>query len=409
MQYAVGRHGLEIRKAEKGGYTITDGEQHTKASDALRGVFSGKEQRARLDRLGEWTGGVREVAERTYSPQREPQQEQRATNKEALTQAAGPEKQQADKPAPYRRDDPAAMAERERRAEERKQEREALWGRYQVAKREWAKTRPGPSKEEISRGYGQIRADLKGEREWIRATTKRGSEARAVAQSVAAFRAMERRDQFRESIAQQRAAVRPPEWRAWVEQQANQGDKAAQSQMKGWHYAQQRTSEPVRQRLEATDRQAPARNDGITHGVEWRRRWFRGGTEYKIDGKAAVIDKGDKIKLVAGRRADYRAVALAIGLQAEKRGGNVWIEGNRAFKERVADIAARRGMSVKFEDWQTQSLFVKRKNELLPEKKQEAGQARRPTVQAVVAREREQQKQQQQQKQKGGISRLWRG
>ena len=78
-----------------------------------------------------------------------------------------------------------------------------------------------------------------------------------------------------------------------------------------------------------------------------------------------------------------------------------------AFKDRVADIAARRGMSVKFEDRRTQAQFEKRKNELRPERKQETGQARRPTVQAVVAREREQQKQQQ--KQQRGISRLWRG
>lgn len=409
VQYTLGRHGLELNKAEKGGYTVTDGERHTKASDSLRGIFSGKENRARLDRLGDWSGGVREVAERTYSPQREPQHDQRAANKEPPPQAANAEKQQAEKPAPYRRDDPAATAERERRAEERKQAREALWGRYQQEKQEWAKTHPGPSKEAISRGYAQIRADLKGEREWIRATTRRGSNDRAVAQSVAAFRAIERRDQFRQSIAQQRAAARPPEWRAWVEQQANQGDKAAQSQMRGWQYAQQRTSEPVRQRLEATDRQTPARNDGITQGVEWRRRWFLGGTEYKIDGKAAVIDKGDKIKIVAGQRADDRAVALAIGLQAEKRGGNVQIDGSRAFKERVADIAAKRGMSVKFEDRHTQAQFEKCKAELRPEKKQESGQARRPTVQAVVAREREQQKQQQQQKQKRGVSRLWRG
>ncbi|MCB5946000.1 relaxase/mobilization nuclease domain-containing protein [Acidocella sp. KAb 2-4] len=416
VQYSLGRHGLEIRKAEKGGYTITDGEQHTKASDALRGVFSGKENRARLDRLGDWSVGVRDVAEQTYSPQREPQYEQRTANKEAQAQAAGAEKQQAEKPAPSRRDDPAATAERERRAEERKQAREALWGRYQETKREWAKTHPGPSKEAISRGYAQIRADLKGEREWIRATTKKGSEARAVAQSVAAFRAIERRDQFRESITQQRAAVRPPEWRTWVEQQANQGDKAAQAQMKGWHYTQQRTSEPVRQKLEATDRQAPARNEGVTHGVEWRRRWFLGGTEYKIDGKAAVIDKGDKIKLVGARKADDRAVALAIGLQAEKRGGNVRVDGSRAFKERVADIAADRGIYAKFEDRQMQARYEQRKAEqrqaIRPDKGQKQAQtpeARRPTAQAVVAREREQQKQQQQQKQKRGVSRLWRG
>ena len=87
VQYAFGRHGLEIRKADAGGYTITDGQEHTKASD-LRGVFSGKENRARLDRLGNWSGGVREVAERTYSPHGEPQHEQRTANKEQQMQEA---------------------------------------------------------------------------------------------------------------------------------------------------------------------------------------------------------------------------------------------------------------------------------------------------------------------------------
>ena len=394
VQYSLGRHGLQLERAAKGGFTVTDGQNRVKASDAFRSVFSGKENRDRLERLGEWSPGDRGIAENIYSRHREPQQPEKEAVKEIPQQWQETPREQA---RPYRRDDPAAQERRARQAEERKQARAVLWDRYQEEKRAWAKKYSPPDKKWVAARYKQISADLKAERELIRRRTKPRTQERIVAQSVAAFRAMERRDALRESLAEQRKASRPPGWQAWVIDQAQAGDKAAQSQLRAWQYAKSRTPEPVRERLEANDRQAPTRNDGVTAGVQWRRRWFLGGVEYKIDGKAAVIDKGDKIKIVGKGRASDQAIALGVALQAAKRGGNVRITGNRQFKERAADIAAQRGLFVKFEDRRAQQRYEMQRGQQAQQRSQVRRQkdyeVRRPSVAAVVARQRDQEKQ----------------
>ncbi len=394
VQYSLGRHGLQLERAEKGGFTVTDGQNRVKASDALRSLFSGKENRERLERLGEWLSGDRGLAENTYSRHREPQRPEKEPAREIPQQA---QEKPRERTQPYRRDDPAAQERRARQAEERKQARTVLWDRYQEEKRAWAKKDPGPDKRWVAERYKQIGADLKAERAAIRQRTRPRGQERIVAQSVAAFRAMERRDTLRESLAEQRKASRPPGWQAWVIDQAQAGDKAAQSQLRSWQYAKSRTPEPVRERLEANDRQAQTRNDGVTAGVQWRRRWFLGGVEYKIDGKAAVIDKGDKIKIVGKGRASDQAIALGVALQAAKRGGNVRIAGNRQFKERAADIAAQRGLFVKFEDRRAQQRYEAQRGQQAQQRSQARRQkdyeVRRPSVMAVVSRQREQDKQ----------------
>lgn len=394
VQYSLGRHGLELERAEKGGFTVTDGQNRVKASDAFRSVFSGKENRARLERLGEWSPGDRGIAENTYSRHREPQKPEKASVKEIPQQAQEKPREQD---RPYRRDDPAAQERRARQAEERKQARAVLWDRYQEEKRAWATKYSPPDKKWVAERYKQISADLKAERELIRRRTKPRTQERIVAQSVAAFRAMERRDTLRQSLAEQRKASRPPGWQTWVIDQAQAGDKAAQSQLRSWQYAKSLTPEPMRERLETNDRQTSTRNDGVTAGVQWRRRWFLGGVEYKIDGKAAVIDKGDKIKIVGKGRASDQAIALGVALQAAKRGGNVRITGNRQFKERAADIAAQRGLFVKFEDRRAQQRYEAQRGQQAQQRSQAGRQkdyeVRRPSVAAVVSRQRDQDKQ----------------
>ncbi|MDD2859666.1 MAG: relaxase/mobilization nuclease domain-containing protein [Acidiphilium sp.] len=394
VQYSLGRHGLQLERAEKGGFTVTDGQNRVKASDALRSLFSGKENRARLERLGAWSPGNLSIAENTYTRHREPQHPEKESVKEIPQQAQEAPREQAQ---PYRRYDPAAQERRARQAEERTQARAGLWDRYQEEKQAWAKKYSPPDKKWVADRYKQIGADLKSERESIRQRTRPRTQERIVAQSVAAFRAMERRDTLRQSLAEQRKASGPPGWQTWVTDQAQAGDKAAQSQLRSWQYAKSRTPEPVRERLEANDRQAPTRNDGVTAGVQWRRRWFLGGVEYKIDGKAAVIDKGDKIKIVDKGRASDQAIALGVALQAAKRGGNVRIAGSRQFKERAADIAAQRGLFVKFEDRRAQQRYEMQRGQQAQQRsevrRQKDYEVRRPSVAAVVSRQRDQDKQ----------------
>ncbi|HQT47666.1 MAG TPA: relaxase/mobilization nuclease domain-containing protein, partial [Acidocella sp.] len=367
VQSALGRHGLELHRGEKGGYTVSDGTTHAKASNALRGVFSGREARARLESLGEWAGPARGAQQAEYSPMKEPAKAERA------------------QPGHGRGDQ--AAEKRATRREERAKERAALWERYQDEKRDWTRSHKPPAPEVIKDGFRRINAELKAERQEIRARTSRGSNARLAKESVAAFRAMEKRDQLRVELAAERQSARPPSWQAWVTDKAQEGDRAAQGQLRGWQYAKERAPEGQRQKLERSDARQPTRNEGATAGVDWRRRWFLGGVEYKIDGKAAVIDKGTTIKLVDGRGADNRALALAMGLQAEKRGGNVAMTGNEAFKARCVDVAAERGLSLRFEDPRMQRSLEAKRQQQGP---QQGQQQRRPTLQAIHAQQRQQ-------------------
>ena len=348
-----------------------------KASD-LREVFSGKENRARLERLGEWAWADRSEQTVTYTPHREPDREPRQAN---------------------RRDDPEAAARRDAKKAERAQARAAMYDRYQAERKAQVERKPTRDPEAVKARYRQISAELRADRQAARQRTAKGSQARVVADSVAVFRAMEKRDKFRAELAAEKEANRPPNWHSWVEQQAQAGDKAAQAQMRGWQYDQQRTPEAARAKLEQAEARQPTRNEGLTGGVEWRRRWFRGGVEYRIDGKAAVIDKGSHIKLVDGKRADDRAIALMMNLQAGKSGGNIKLVGGEEFKARCADIAVERGLKVRFEDRAARLRYDVRNHEkaqarqAAAERNRQANEPRRPTKQAIVV---EQQKQQQQ-------------
>ena len=378
VQRTLGRHGLELHKGEKGGFTVSDGGVHAKASNALRSVFSGKEARERLERLGEWVGADRGEQRNAYTQHREPESREQ----------------------PNRRDDPEAVQRRAEKEAARAQARADLKERYQAAKAEWKRTNPLPSR---AADYKAINAELKAERQAIRKRTAPKSNARIAAESVAAFKKMEKEDLLRVEVAAQSQAHQPPSYKEWVTDKANAGDKAAQTQIRGWEYKAKRTPEAVREPLERNEQRQPARNEGLLAGVEWRRRWFIGGVEYKIDGKAAVIDKGAHLKLVGGeRRADDRAVALMLGLQAAKTGGNVGLTGSREFKERCAWLAAEKGLSIKFADPKVQAHYEAQRAQIKqfsqmraeerkkPQKQQD--EARRPTKQAIITQRQQEQK-----------------
>ncbi len=378
VQRTLGRHGLELHKGEKGGFTVSDGGVHAKASNALRSVFSGKEARERLERLGEWVGADRGEQRNAYTQHREPESREQ----------------------PNRRDDPEAVQRRAEKEAARAQARADLKERYQAAKAEWKRTNPLPSR---AADYKAINAELKAERQAIRKRTAPKSNARIAAESVAAFKKMEKEDLLRVEVAAQSQAHQPPSYKEWVTDKANAGDKAAQTQIRGWEYKAKRTPEAVREPLERNEQRQPARNEGLLAGVEWRRRWFIGGVEYKIDGKAAVIDKGAHLKLVGGeRRADDRAVAIMLGLQAAKTGGNVGLTGSREFKERCAWLAAEKGLSIKFADPKVQAHYEAQRAQIKqfsqmraeerkkPQKQQD--EARRPTKQAIITQRQQEQK-----------------
>jgi Ti-type conjugative transfer relaxase TraA len=257
---------------------------------------------------------------------------------------------------------PMTATRREVWGDEKEKASEALWGRYQQLKQEWTSPRQAINREAVVARFKAIGTDLRNERQQIAKRTEPGTQARLVGDAAAIFRAMEKRDRLAAALEAYRLTREPPAWRAWVQDQAERGDKAAQVEMRRWQ-----ASEPgkVGER-EQTEANRPGSYGGLTDGVEMRARNFRGGVEYTINGKVAVIDKGNVIQTVDKGRESPQAIALAVSLQAAKRGGHVKIDGNRAYKDRVADIAATRGLSVRFEDRKMQARYAGRLAQVRP-------------------------------------------
>ena len=270
-------------------------------------------------------------------------------------------KELGDQTRPWRVIDPVE-ARREIRLADQEKARNELMERYQGLRDEWLSSRQKVSREAVGAQFKAIAGDLRAERQDVARTTKPGTQSRMEGDAVAIFRAMERRDLLRASLSAERVLKDPPAWRDWVRDQAANGDKAAQAEMRRW--------EP---QAETKGRQQepglPSRTghyEGLTTGVEMRSRRFRGGIEYRIDGKVAVIDKGHIIKTVGKDQASPKAIALSLTLQAEKQGGYVKVYGSRAYKDRVADIAATRGLAVKFTDRKTQARYAGRLAQVRP-------------------------------------------
>lgn len=286
-----------------------------------------------------------------------------ALTKEAKAMAERVEDRLADKEISNPMTDNPMTARRGVWGEEQEKASQALWQRYEQLKQEWTKPRQELSREAIVARFKAISTELKNERKQVAKRTEPGTQARLEGDSAAIFRAMEKRDRLAAALEAHRLTREPPAWRAWVQDQAERGDKAAQVEMRRWQ-----APEPGKagERGQAQTSQ-PGRYGGLTDGVEMRARSFRGGVEYRINGKVAVVEsKGNVIRTVDKGREPPQAIALAVSLQAAKRGGHVKIDGNRAYKDRVADIAATRGLSVKFADRGMQARYEARLAQVRP-------------------------------------------
>ncbi len=256
----------------------------------------------------------------------------------------------------------------EQRLDNQARERQRLYAAYQAERRAARDQNRGPDREEIKRRYAEITARARAEREEIRRSQT--GEARVIALSVAAFRAVEARDRLRDTIAQERAAARPPEWRGWLDKRAQGGDKQA-AQYVAW--LDRRGVDQGQRREQDNRRQDDLKRDSVTRGVTHSRAADGRGVEYKIDGRVAVEDRGRQVLIHESRKA--QAIALGLALYVQQHGPEVVVQGDDMFKQRVATVAAERGMDLSFKDPRVHQIFEARVNEITAER--EAAKAER--------------------------------
>jgi hypothetical protein len=159
--------------------------------------------------------------------------------------------------------------------------------------------------------------------------------------------------QKRQAAERREIAARIPRaqvWRTWLEQQAEQGDEAAQAALRGIRYREQRKSKAYAQQDgiegEELDPLRKLTVAALHAEVDHKRQLviYRGQ-----DGREKFTDTGPRI--VMHDKADD-SLEAALRIAAQKYGGKVAITGSSAFRERAARQAVRLGITVSDADLQ---------------------------------------------------------
>lgn len=353
---ALAKHGLELHKGDKGGYTVSaeksDGERiHVKASDVFRKHFAGKAQRAATEeKLGEWEPAkdfLKHITEkqRDYSQHREPKRnpEERAE----------------------RRDERAAL-------------REDLKARYQEYKtshiRQQRFTGGHTDRErfkEQARLTRERREDLK--------ARKVAPHVRKALLSIAAAEAVQSRELLRAELAFKRQESKPQDYRAWTTQKAQEGDRAAISQLRRWHYQEGRkeaeTAGHDTARPTDKDRHDPADPRGFAAlRMAWEVNRRTGDVTYQLDGKTAFTDHGERVSFGKGTDAD--AIEAGLKLAAQKYSGKLKLNGSDEFKKQAVEVAVERGINVQFADKELSTYQAAYKHQMQVDRQEKAARQR---------------------------------
>ena len=372
------RHGLKLHKGDKGGYTVSaegaaEGERiHVKASKVFRKHFAGKAERAALEaKLGDWQEPkefIQHVTERKqeYRPTREPKRN---------------------------------AQERDERREERAEQRADLKARYRAYKAEHSQGRAVRQKAQATAQAElrqQLNAELKARREAIRSNDNLAPEVRKAMLSVAAAEAVQKREALRLDLAARRRAAReqdkPQGYRAWVEEKAKEGDGAAISQLRGWQYQDKRAARELERRGEQIDQRDSAKASGggrhdpadprsfadekksVALRMTWQVDTRTGDVDYQIDGKQSFTDHGERVSFGDGKDKD--AIEAGLRLAAAKWKEPVELNGSDEFKRRAVQVAAERGVPVKFADKELAVYHEACKHQAQVEREREAARAR---------------------------------
>lgn len=340
LHEALGRHGLEIRQKGQGFaiHSKTDPEQTPIKASTMAQELGGGKLTKRIGPYQEPRPEIQqEKAKREYSDQRP-------------------------KADPKR--DPNA---REEKRDERAAERRELRERYKAFTEEW-KTAKAPARAAMYEDQKQRRQALtekhKSQRETIR-TSGLSTEQKKALYSVAAFDTAAKRAELNETIKGEREAFRqerPQSFREWTADRAQEGDRAAMRQVRGWAYQDKRTAKDMQQadakaergpHLGTTDTEQhdPAKPRRVTDRVSWAVDRKTGAVDYKVDDRDAFRDSGRRLDYTEQGRKDKDSIEAGLLLAREKFAGKALkVTGPDDFRERVLQTAIERKLDVRFSD-----------------------------------------------------------
>lgn len=340
LHEALGRHGLEIRQKGQGFaiHSKTDPEQTPIKASTMAQELGGGKLTKRIGPYQEPRPEIQqEKAKREYSDQRP-------------------------KADPKR--DPNA---REEKRDERAAERRELRERYKAFTEEW-KTAKAPARAAMYEDQKQRRQALtekhKSQRETIR-TSGLSTEQKKALYSVAAFDTAAKRAELNETIKGEREAFRqerPQSFREWTADRAQEGDRAAMRQVRGWAYQDKRTAKNMQQadakaergpHLGTTDNEQhdPAKPRRVTDRVSWAVDRKTGAVDYKVDDREAFRDSGRRLDYTEQGRKDKDSIEAGLLLAREKFAGKALkVTGPDDFRERVLQTAIERKLDVRFSD-----------------------------------------------------------
>ncbi|EOI6747647.1 TraI/MobA(P) family conjugative relaxase [Salmonella enterica subsp. enterica serovar Mbandaka] len=342
LHQSLAKHGLELRPTndKQNAFRVhskADPEICIKASAMAEELGGGK----LIKRLGPWQEPRPEIqqekAQREYSDQRP-------------------------KADPKR--DPNA---REEKRDERAAERRELRERYKAFVEEW-KTAKAPARAAMYEDQKQRRRALtekhKSQRETIR-TSGLSPEQKKALYSVAAFDTAAKRAELNETIKSEREAFRrerPQSFREWTADRAQEGDRAAMRQVRGWAYQDKRTAKDMQRadaqaergpHLGTTDNEQhdPAKPRRVTDRVSWVVDRRTGAVDYKVDDRHAFRDSGRRLDYTEQGRKDKDSIEAGLLLAREKFAGKALrVNGPDDFRELVLQTAIERKLDVRFAD-----------------------------------------------------------
>lgn len=340
LHEALGQHGLEIRQKGQGFaiHSKTDPEQTPIKASTMAQELGGGKLTKRIGPYQEPRPEIqREQAQREYSDQRP-------------------------KADPKR--DPNA---REEKRDERAAERRELRDRYKAFAEEW-KAAKAPARAAMYEDQKERRQALtekhKSQRETIR-TSGLSSEQKKALYSVAAFDTAAKRAELNETIKAEREAFRqerPQSFREWTADRAQEGDRAAMRQVRGWAYQDKRTAKDMHRadaqaergpHLGTTDNEQhdPAKPRRVTDRVSWAVDRKTGAVDYKVDNRDAFRDTGRRLDYTEQGRTDKDSIEAGLLLAREKFAGKALkVTGPDDFRERVLQTAIERKLDVRFSD-----------------------------------------------------------
>ncbi|WP_426154148.1 TraI/MobA(P) family conjugative relaxase [Pseudomonas sp. DC3000-4b1] len=232
---------------------------------------------------------------------------------------------------------------REERRQERADARASLKQRYQDYRSAWEKPDLNTKAryKQVAVRYQAMKADVK--------RTHDDPLLRKLMYRVAEFERMKDMAALRIELRQEReklaleGKLRPLQYRAWVEQEALNGDLAAISQLRGFAYREKRKGKTLEGGMDRVILFAKADDSPVYNPATHTPRLYRNGTvEYVRDGVPGVVDRGGLVQVKPGFE-DYDESAnfkLAASLAATKSGEAMKVIGDEGFVDQVLDAGS---------------------------------------------------------------------